>query len=134
MKKINKLLCVLMSVLLLFSFTACSNQSGITTLLEVPSNLSTSKECERTVMNGDIFVSPDGDDNNTGAKDSPVKTVEKALALARHLDKEQKVISFSSGDYGVSAIKLTQEDNGTVLQFLCPHDREFQRQQVPLFP
>ena len=32
---------------------------------------------------GKIYVSPNGDDSNSGAKDNPLKTVEAAKAVAR---------------------------------------------------
>lgn len=114
MKKLKKWLCASMSLVIALSLTACGKQTGITELLDAPKNLSTPEVRERTVMNGDIFVAPDGNDANTGTKESPVKTVNRALELARELKKEQKVIAFAAGEYSVTAVKLTAADNGTV--------------------
>lgn len=46
----------------------------------------------------DLFVSPAGDDANSGAKDAPVKTITRALALATPGD----TVAVTSGEYPAS--------------------------------
>lgn len=114
MKQLKKILCFLFSFLCVLPLTSCKKQAGLTDLKATPTNLSVPKEREREVLAGDIFVAPNGDDKNNGTKDAPVKTVERALELARVLTKAEKVISFAAGEYNVSAVTLTAQDNGTV--------------------
>ncbi|MGN0561198.1 MAG: DUF1565 domain-containing protein, partial [Candidatus Fimenecus sp.] len=114
MKYFKKILCLGLAVLFVLSLASCTKQTGITELKAAPTNLSVLKEVEREAMDGDIFVAPNGDDTNAGTKEAPVKTVERALELARALEKAEKVISFAAGEYNVTAVTLTEQDNGTV--------------------
>lgn len=114
MKKLKKVLSLSLALVLVFSLASCTKQQGITELKATPTNLSVLKEVEREAMNGDIFVSVNGDDKNNGAKDAPVKTIGRALELSRALQKDQKVIFFNEGEYNVSAVTLTEADKGTV--------------------
>lgn len=77
-----------------------------------PSNLSVPKQRAREQKTGDIFVSPTGDDANDGSAQAPVRTPQRALALARKLAKQEKVISLEGGNYPISALTLTAEDSG----------------------
>ncbi|MGN0554513.1 MAG: right-handed parallel beta-helix repeat-containing protein, partial [Candidatus Fimenecus sp.] len=115
MKKFQKILCLSLAVLFVLSLASCTKQTGITELKAAPTNLSVPEVREREVLDGDIFVSPNGDDTNNGTKEAPVKTVERALELARVLTKEEKVISFAAGEYNVTAVTLTAQDNGTTI-------------------
>lgn len=114
MKYIKKVLCLVLAIMFIFSLSSCSAKGGMSEPQPEPVNLSQHQTREREKMNGDIFVSPVGDDSNSGAKESPVKTVSKAIDLAEKLNKEEKVISFSRGEYSVSSIALTDKDNGIV--------------------
>ncbi|MDO4153373.1 MAG: right-handed parallel beta-helix repeat-containing protein [Clostridia bacterium] len=114
MKQLKKVLSLSLAVLFVLSFASCTKQTGITELKAAPTNLSVPEEREREVLAGDIFVAPNGDDKNSGTKEAPVKTVERALELARALTKAEKVIFFAAGEYNVSAVTLTEKDNGTV--------------------
>lgn len=114
MKHIKKLFCVLLAGLLAGLMVSCSAQSEMGEIQPVPASLSEPQRQEREKMQGDIFVSPSGDDKNSGTVQSPVKTVERALELAKDLNKAEKVIFFEGGEYSVSSLKLTQSDAGTV--------------------
>ncbi|MGN1194605.1 MAG: DUF1565 domain-containing protein, partial [Acutalibacteraceae bacterium] len=114
MKNFKKALCILLSVLLVGLTSACSAKSKMSEAQPTPAGLSVPEQSERRKLQGDIFVSPDGDDKNSGTEKSPVKTVQRALQLAESMDKEEKVIYFSKGEYTVSSLKLSEKDNGTV--------------------
>lgn len=74
--------------------------------MAAPTNLSVTTKTDRTVTEGDIFVSTNGDDKNSGTKDLPVKTVDRALELASASSKGETVISFYAGEYRISPIQL----------------------------
>ncbi|MGN1443478.1 MAG: DUF1565 domain-containing protein, partial [Acutalibacteraceae bacterium] len=114
MKKLKKVLCILLSILCVGLLSSCSARNEMGEPQPTPVGLSVPEKKERQKLKSDIFVSPDGDDKNSGTEKSPVKTVQKALQLAESSDKEEKVISFAKGEYPVSALCLTEKDNGTV--------------------
>lgn len=114
MKKLKKALCILLSILCVCLLSSCSAKNEMGEPQPSPVGLSVPEKKERQKRKSDIFVSPDGDDKNSGTEKSPVKTVERALEIAKSLNKEEKVISFAKGEYPVSALSLTEKDNGTV--------------------
>lgn len=103
---------ILLAAVAVLSFTSCRTKDTMGAPQPAPANLSTPQQKAREMKNGDIFVSPNGDDKNSGTRNAPVKTVERALALAKALDKEEKVILLADGEYHISAVTLTREDNG----------------------
>ncbi|MGN1328093.1 MAG: right-handed parallel beta-helix repeat-containing protein [Eubacterium sp.] len=115
MKSFKKLFCILLAVLMTGAITSCSSKNTFEKMQVEPVNLSEPQQREKEKRQGDIFVSPNGSDENTGTEGKPVKTVQKALELAKSLDKEEKVISFESGEYSVSALTLTSDYNNIVL-------------------
>lgn len=112
MKRFKKIICFLLPVCLLTSFAACSQSPKMGERLAEPTNLSAPQQRDREEKQGDIFVSPTGDDANPGTAESPVRTPQRAVELARSLSQEEKVISLADGEYNISAITLTQEDSG----------------------
>lgn len=114
MKRFKKVICMLTAALTLFSASSCAMQEKPTDQELIPTDLSVTKAQKRETLEGDIFVSPTGDDANDGSKARPVRTAERALELSRSMTKESKVISFAEGEYAVSSLRLTEEDNGTV--------------------
>ncbi|MBQ8524313.1 MAG: S-layer homology domain-containing protein [Clostridia bacterium] len=69
------------------------------------------------VTDADIYVAVDGDDNNPGTLDKPIKTFEKARDMVRAMDKTGRSgikVAFKAGDYGnLDNITFTAEDAGT---------------------
>ncbi len=114
MKRLKKLFCILLAVMMTGAITSCASKNTFEKMQIEPVNLSEPQQIEREKRQGDIFVSPDGSDENTGTKESPVKTVQKALELAKSLEKDEKVIAFSKGEYSVSALTLTDDCNNIV--------------------
>lgn len=112
MKRFKKIICFLLPACLLTSFAACSQSPKMGERLAEPTNLSAPQQRDREEKQGDIFVSPSGDDANPGTAESPVRTPQRAVELARSLNQEEKVISLADGEYNISAITLTQEDSG----------------------
>lgn len=112
MKRFKKIICFLLPACLLTSFAACSQSPKMGDRLAEPTNLSAPQQRDREEKQGDIFVSPTGDDANPGTAESPVRTPQRAVELARSLSQEEKVISLADGEYNISAITLTQEDSG----------------------
>ena len=65
---------------------------------------------------GDFYVSTKGSDENSGTKESPFLTIEKAIEAVRNTDKTGKngiTICIEAGEYRVSSLELTKEDSGT---------------------
>lgn len=115
MNHLKKILCLGLAGLFGLSLASCTKQTGMAEPKDIPTNLSTPEKRERKTMAGDIFVATNGDDKNSGTKDAPVKTLERALELARALSKEEKVISLSAGEYNAYAVTLTEQDNGITI-------------------
>ncbi len=82
-----------------------------------PTNLSHFTEKEReTIMDADLYVAPDGSDENDGSKDAPFATIEKARDTVRGMDKTGKTgitVAVKAGEYRVSSLEFTAEDSGT---------------------
>lgn len=114
MNQLKKFLCLVLAAVSVLSISACSSQKASSEAQAVPTNLSIPEQKSREKMQGDVFVSPVGDDKNDGTEKNPVKTIQKALSLSRALNKSQKVIALASGEYNISAVQLAQEDNGTI--------------------
>lgn len=112
MSRFKKVLCLLLPACLAASFASCAPKNEMGELQAEPVNLSVPERRERDVKQGDIFVAPDGDDANPGTAEAPVRTPQRAIELARSLEKSEKVIFFADGEYNVSAITLTQADSG----------------------
>ena len=65
---------------------------------------------------GDFYVSTNGNDENSGTKDSPFLTIEKAVEAVRNTDKAGKnkiTVCIEAGEYRVSSLNFTKEDSGT---------------------
>lgn len=110
MKLIKKLSCLLLAITTVSSFTACGAKQFERVAGPTISNVLEKRT--REVKQGDVFVSPDGNDKNSGTKKYPVKTPQKALELARKIKKSEKVIYFMRGEYNISSVTLTEEDSG----------------------
>ncbi len=69
------------------------------------------------VTDADIYVSLDGDDNNSGKLDSPLRTFEAAKAKVAEIKKTKTSgeikVAFKGGDYGsLENINFTEADGG----------------------
>ena len=82
-----------------------------------PTGTGTYTETERTkIENADLYVAPDGSDENDGSFDHPLATVEKARDLVRAMDKTGKTgitVALKAGEYRVASLRFTAEDGGT---------------------
>ncbi|MGN0447421.1 MAG: right-handed parallel beta-helix repeat-containing protein [Acutalibacteraceae bacterium] len=114
MKYFKKFLCVMLVVLMTGTMISCGSKNTFEKMQIEPVNLSQVSQREREKRQGDIFVSPSGNDENDGTSKNPVKTVQKALELSQKLNKDEKVISFAKGEYSVSSVTLTDKHSETV--------------------
>lgn len=83
----------------------------------VPSGLSvyTDKSID-PVREADLWVAPDGNDDNDGSFDRPLATLEKARELVRAMDKTDKdgiTVALKAGEYRVGEQVFSEEDSGT---------------------
>ena len=122
----NKVLKVIISVLVVAGFLFGSHsyiKSHIYVLLyedytapaPVISTVSNEKNDDKMIM-GDFYVSTNGDDKNSGTKDLPFRTIEKAVEAVRNTDKAGKngiTVCIEGGEYRVSSLDFTKEDSGT---------------------
>lgn len=108
---LKKVISILLCVSFVMFFASCSSQKTMAEKQEVPNNLAVPKSLTRENKTGDIYVSADGDDKNSGTKESPVKTPQRAVELAEKMNKSEKVIYFSKGEYSVNSINLTEKDS-----------------------
>src|SRR5580704_10225803 len=71
----------------------------------------------RGLYGAEIFVSPNGDDGNSGTVDRPVKTLERARDLVRGMTGQMAgdvVVNLMDGTYRLSEpLILTAADSGT---------------------
>ena len=68
------------------------------------------------MINGDFYVSTNGNDANSGTKDAPFLTIEKAVEAVRNTDKNGKrgiTVCIEGGEYEISSLEFTKEDSGT---------------------
>ena len=122
----NKVLKVILSLLIVIGFLFGSHsyiKSHIYVLLyedyiapaPVISILSEEKN-DDTMIIGYFYVSTNGNDENSGTKDSPFLTIEKAVEAVRNTDKTGKngiTVCIEAGEYRVSSLEFTKEDSGT---------------------
>ena len=122
----NKVLKVILSVLIVIGFLLGSHsyiKSHIYVLLyedytaPVPAISTVSKEKnDDKMIIGDFYISTNGNDENSGTKDSPFLTIEKAVEAVKNTDKAGKngiTVCIEGGEYRVSSLELTKEDSGT---------------------
>ena len=122
----NKVLKAVLSVLIVIGFLFGSHsyiKSHIYVLLyedyNAPapaiSTVSKGKNDDKMII-GDFYVSTNGNDENSGTKDSPFLTIEKAAEAVRNTDKAGKngiTVCIEAGEYRVSTLNFTKEDSGT---------------------
>lgn len=68
------------------------------------------------MIDGDFYVSTNGNDRNSGTKDAPFLTLERAVEAVRNTDKSGKdgiTVCIEGGEYRVSSLVFTKEDSGT---------------------
>ncbi|MBO4541527.1 MAG: hypothetical protein J5736_06090, partial [Bacilli bacterium] len=67
-------------------------------------------------IEGDYYVSTDGDDSNVGDKEHPFKTIQKAKEVVKAVDKTDRdsiIIGIEEGEYPVNNLRFEYEDSGT---------------------
>lgn len=111
MKHVKKIISALLCTTLVVGLYACGGTDSGDKNQPVPTGLCAPQTKTREIRQGDIFLSPDGDDKNDGSHMSPVRTPQKAMELAQNLDKEEKVIFIKDGEYNVDSLKLTSKDD-----------------------
>ncbi len=117
----NKILSVLLSIIISFLgiisggyFSDLINQK-FEAATPVANNVTSMPEYEG-VDKADIYVSPNGSDENDGSLNAPFLTIEKAKEAVKKIDKTGKneiIVALMSGDYRVKGITFTAEDSGT---------------------
>ena len=72
----------------------------------------------------DLVVSPDGDDNNQGTPESPLKTLERAKELLKGVDSDETVtVWFREGTYMIEeTVEFTSDDKENVLYRSYPDE------------
>ena len=72
---------------------------------------------EAVIMDkADLYVSPDGSDENDGSFEKPFATIEKARDTVRAMDKsslDSITVAIMAGDYRISSLEFSREDSGT---------------------
>ena len=83
----------------------------------VPTGLSEYTKKEAALIDdADLYIAPDGSDDNDGSFAHPLATIEKAQELVRATDKTGKdgiVVALKAGEYPIRHIEFTAEDGGT---------------------
>ncbi len=122
----NKALKVVLSLLIVIGFIFGSYsyiKSQLYVLLyedytapaPVMTSISNEKNDDKMII-GDFYVSTNGNDENSGTKDSPFLTIEKAVEAVRNTDKSDKngiTVCIEGGEYRVSSLNFTKADSGT---------------------
>ena len=125
---VKKLVCSIISLSLLVN-------SGIAALPVSASAVDTDTE---------IYVSPDGNDSNSGSSESPFKTLERAKAEVRVHNSNMSgniIVNIASGVYYMdNTLEFTQADSGTngfsvIYRGITDENRESNSQRrVLIFP
>ncbi|MBR3780735.1 MAG: right-handed parallel beta-helix repeat-containing protein [Clostridia bacterium] len=73
----------------------------------------------------DLVVAPDGDDNNSGTADAPLKTFKKAKELLKSSDSDETVtVWFREGTYEITdTVEFTSADKSNVLYRSYPDEK-----------
>ncbi len=73
----------------------------------------------------DLVVSPDGDDNNPGTAEAPLKTLEKAKDMLKSVDSDAPVtVWFREGTYEIDkTVEFTSADKSNVLYRSYPDEK-----------
>lgn len=73
----------------------------------------------------DLVVSPDGDDNNKGTPEAPLKTFEKAKEMLKDIDSDEAVtVWFREGTYMIEeTVEFTADDRSNVLYRSYPDEK-----------
>ena len=73
----------------------------------------------------DLVVSPDGDDNNPGTVEAPLKTFEKAKELIKSTDSDETVtVWFREGTYEITdTVEFVSEDKSNVIYRSYPDEK-----------
>lgn len=111
MKHIKAIISGVLCASLVICMSACGGTAPTDKKQPAPMGLSVPETKNREIRQGDIFLSPDGDDKNDGSQMSPVRTPQKAMELAEKLDKKEKVIFVKDGEYNIDDLTLTNKDN-----------------------
>ncbi len=68
------------------------------------------------VQDADLYIAPNGSDENDGSFAHPLATLERARDLVRAMDKTDKTgvtVALTAGDYSLRSLSFTSEDGGT---------------------
>ena len=68
------------------------------------------------IGDADLYVSPDGSDENDGSLARPLATIEKARDKVRAMDKSEKsgiIVALKAGEYAVEHLEFSAADSGT---------------------
>lgn len=123
MKRIKRAVCLILLACLAGSFVSCAPRNQMGERQPAPTNLSVPKRRERQMKQGDIFVSPQGNDSGDGSREAPVRSPKRAVELARKLQQKEKVIYFENGVYPITTLTLAPEDSG--LTFFAENEAIF---------
>ena len=67
-----------------------------------------------TVAQADVYVSPNGDDSNSGSPEKPLATLKKAIEQTRRSQQTKRIL-LRSGRYFDSSISLTPDDSALTI-------------------
>lgn len=112
MKKTKKILCLLFSASMIATLCSCTAQKAMIEPQPIPVNLSVNEKNQREMLTGDVFVSPNGNDENNGTESKPVHTIQRAIDIAEKIEKDKKVIFIKNGEYSINALELNEKSSG----------------------
>ncbi len=123
----TKIIAVLTSVATLFSAIFCPFDKVVPEFPESTNSVQTEfDEGEFDMGINDLVVAPNGNDNNPGTVDSPLKTINKAKEIlkTKASDDEAVTVWFREGTYFIEdAISFTSEDKDNVLYRSYPDEK-----------
>ncbi|MBQ4305954.1 MAG: right-handed parallel beta-helix repeat-containing protein [Bacteroidales bacterium] len=116
MKTITRILSLAALTTIFLAFPAKAREN-VPVRVAAPTGLGTYTEKPvAKVLDADIYVSPAGDDSNSGDISHPLRTIEKARSAVRKMDRNGRkgiTVALMAGDYRVKPLRFTKEDGGT---------------------
>ncbi len=114
---VGVILCFCIAVVPLIRAPVPLTKKQMNALQPTPTGFGVYTQKERQKLDGaDLYVAPDGSDENDGSIDHPLATIEKAQELVRTMDKTQKngiTVAVKAGEYRVESLRFSSEDSGT---------------------
>lgn len=125
---ITRIVAIFTSLVTMLTAVFCPPEAVVPEFAEATERVQVAfDEGEFIMGNGDLIVSPDGDDTNEGTLNSPLKTFEKAKEILKSrsdADGEAVTVWFREGTYFIeNTVEFTSADRENVIYRSYPNEK-----------